>query len=60
MSQKSLKIRFFDIFQDFIDKFSIEVLINNGTQYLITRIRHKPNIGWNNIEKIDLYGGKNA
>ena len=39
-----------------MDKFCIKVPINNGTQYLITRV----NIGWNNIEKIDLDGDKNA
>ena len=43
-----------------MDKFCIKVPINNGSQYLINRIRHKPNIGWNNIEKIDLDGGKSA
>ena len=53
-------MRFFDIFQVFIDKFYIKVPISNGTQHLITRVRHKSNIGWNNIEKIDLDGGKNA
>ena len=42
-----------------MDKFCIKVPINNGTEY-ITRIRHKSNIGWNNIEKIDLDGSKNA
>ena len=41
-----------------MDKFCIKVPINNGTQYLITRVRHKSNIGWSNIEKIDLDGGK--
>ena len=55
---KTLKIRFFDIFQVFMDKFCIKVPINNGSQYLINRIRHKSNIGWNNIEKIDLDGDK--
>ena len=40
--------------------FCIKVPINNGTQYLITRVRHKSNIGWNNIEEIGLDGGKNA
>ena len=43
-----------------MDQFCIKAPINKGTQYLITRIRHKPNIGWNNKEKIDLDGGKNA
>ena len=43
-----------------MDKFCIKVHKNNGTQCLISRIRHKSNIGWNNIEKIDLDGGKNA
>ena len=43
-----------------MDKFCIKVPINNRTQYLITIIRHKSNIGWNNIEKIDLDMGKNA
>ena len=43
-----------------MDTFCIKAPINNGTQYLITRIKHKPNISWNNMEKIDLYGGKNA
>ena len=49
---------FFDIFQDFVDKFCIKAPIDNGTQCLITRIKHKPNIGLNNMEKIDLDGGK--
>ena len=56
--EKSLKIIFFDIFHVFVDKFCINVPINNGTQYLITRNSHKPNIGWNNMEKIDLDVGK--
>ena len=43
-----------------MDKFCIKVPINNGMQYLITRNRHKSNIGWNNNEKIDLDGGKSA
>ena len=51
---------FFDIFQVFVDNFCIKAPINNGTQHLITRIRQKPNIGWKNMEKIDLDGGKNA
>ena len=41
-----------------MDKFCINVPINDGSQYLINIIRHKSNIGWNNIEKIDLDGGK--
>ena len=49
-----------DISQVFMDTFGIKAPINNGTQHLIIRIRHKPNIGWNNMEKIDLHGGKNA
>ena len=43
-----------------MDKFCIKAPINNGTQYLITRISPKPNIGSNNMEKIYLDGGKNA
>ena len=54
----STKNRIFDIFQDFVDKFCIKAPVNNGTQYLITRIRHKPNIGRKNMEKIDVDGGK--
>ena len=42
-----------------MDTFCIKAPIN-GTQYLITRIRHKPNISWKNMEKFDLDGGKNA
>ena len=41
-------------------KFCIKAPVNNGTQYLITTIRHKTNIVWNYIEKIDLDGGKYA
>ena len=52
------KNHIFDIFQVFVDKFSIKTPINNGTQYLITRIRYKHSIAWNNMEKIDLDGGK--
>ena len=43
-----------------MDKFCIKVPISNGTQYLITRVRHKSNIVWDKIAKIDLDGGKNA
>ena len=41
----SLKNIFFDIYQVFMDKFCIKAPINNGTQYLITRIRYMSNIG---------------
>ena len=41
-----------------MDKFCIKAHIKNGTQYLITRIRDKPNIVYNKMEKIDLDGGK--
>ena len=55
---KITKNHIFYIFQVFVDTFCIKAPINNGTQYLITRIRHKPNNGLNNMEKIDLDGGK--
>ena len=55
---KITKIIFLDIFHVFVDKFCIKVPINNVTRYLITRISHKPTIGCNNMEKIDLDGGK--
>ena len=50
---KITKNHIFDIFQVFMETFCIKAPINNGTQYLITRIRHKPNIGWNNMEKFN-------
>ena len=56
--RKSLKITFFDIFQVFMDNLSIQAPINDGTQHLITSIRHKHHIGRNNVEKIDVDGGK--
>ena len=56
--KKSLKITFFDIFQIFADTFCIKAPVNDGTQHLITSIRHKANIGRNNREKIDVDGGK--
>ena len=37
-----------------MDKVCIKESINDGTQYLITRVRHKSNIGWENIENFDL------
>ena len=49
---------FLHIFQVLGDKFCIKAPVNDGTQYLITRIRHKPTIGRNNMEKIDVDGGK--
>ena len=58
--QKSLNIIFFDILHVFEEKFCIKAPVKNGRQYLITRISEKPNIGWNNMEKIHLDRGKNA
>ena len=55
---KITKNHIFDIFQVFEDKFCIKAPLNDETQYLITRIRHKPNIGKNNMDKIDVVGGK--
>ena len=49
---------FFDNFQVFEDTFCIKAHVNGRTQHLITSIRHKPNIGRNNMEKIDVDGGK--
>jgi len=55
---KSLKITFSDIFQVFVDTFCIQAPVNDGTHNLITSIRHKPYIGSDNGEKIDVDGGK--
>ena len=55
---KITKNHIFWHFQVFVDKFCTKTLIINGTRYLITGIRHQLNIGWNNMQKIDLDGGK--
>ena len=57
---KITKNHIFDIFQVFADTFCIKSPVNDGTQHLITSVRHKPNIGRNNREKIDVDGGKTA
>ena len=56
--QKSLKITFFYIFQVGVDTFCIEAPVTEGTQHLITSIRHTPNIEMSNRDKIDVDGGK--
>ena len=41
-----------------MDTFCIQSPVNDGTQHLITSIRHNPNMGRKDLEKIDVDGGK--
>ena len=58
VSKITKKSYFLTFLRDFVNKFCIKAPIANGKQYLITRIRHQPNLGYNNMQKIDLDGGK--
>ena len=55
---KIIKNHIFLHFSSFYGHILYTAPVNDGTQHLITSIRHKPHIGRNNGEKIDVDGGK--